>query len=75
MFAHVAPPSVDLYTPSPQPELWRLVASPVPIQTVCGLRWSTVIEPIEFTIWFSNTAFHVTPLSVVFHSPPDAAAA
>ncbi len=40
-----------------------------------GLRWSTVTAPIELTDWFSQTAFQVTPLSLVFHKPPVAAAA
>src|SRR5712691_2658884 len=36
IFFQVFPPSSDLYTPSPQEELWRLFGSPVPTHTTDG---------------------------------------
>jgi hypothetical protein len=74
MFVHDLPASIDLYTPSPQPELWRLVASPVPTQTTLGLDWLTVTQPSEATDAVEKTGVNVVPLSVVFHSPPVALA-
>ena len=73
MFCHVLPPSVLLYTPSPQPTLWRLARSPVPTQMICGLGWNTATSPIECT-GASKVELQVTPLSVVRQSPPVAPA-
>jgi len=75
MFVHVRPASTDLYTPSPQPELCRLVASPVPTHTTLGLDWLTATHPIDATASLWKTGAKVVPLSVVFHSPPVALAA
>jgi len=72
-FVHVLPPSVLLYTPSPHPTLWRLARSPVPTQMICGLGWKTATSPMLCT-GASNTDVQLTPLSVVRHRPPVAAA-
>ena len=73
---HVAPPSVDLYTPSPHDELCRLVASPRadPDDARIALvdrRSRRSSAPISF----SKSGVQVTPLSVVFQTPPVALAA
>jgi hypothetical protein len=44
--ANVRPPSVDLYTPSPQPTLLRTHDSPVPTQTMFGSFWKTAMSPM-----------------------------
>src|SRR5271165_7378058 len=72
MFCQVFPPSMDLYTPSPQEELCRLFASPVPTQTMEGSEGAVAMSPIVETPSLSNTGSQVVPLLVVFHTPPDA---
>ena len=47
IFFHEAPPSTDLYTPSPYAtDLW-LLFSPVPTQTTLGFLGSIETHPIE----------------------------
>src|SRR5437870_3654449 len=70
----VAPPSVDLYTPSPQETLLRGLASPVPTQTTSGFDGATATSPRATVSWLSKTGFQVVPLLTVFHSPPEAVA-
>jgi hypothetical protein len=47
MWVKVSPPSVDFQTPSPQPTLFRLLASPVPTQTMSGFGWNRAMLPME----------------------------
>ena len=68
----VSPASVDLYTPAPHGELCRLLASPVPIQTMSGSDGATVTSPIELTCSSSNNDCQVVPRLVVFHRFPEA---
>ena len=71
---HVLPASVDLYIPSPGWMLPRMHDSPVPMKTMSGFVSDTATAPTdELVIWPSVTGAHVTPLSVVFHSPPPVA--
>jgi hypothetical protein len=46
MFVKVSPPSVDLYTPSPQLTLLRTHVSPVPTQMVSWSGWKNATSPI-----------------------------
>src|SRR5947209_20491934 len=48
-------------------------ASPVPTHTVDGLDGATANAPIACTGMLSDTGRKVEPLSVDFHTPPDAA--
>ena len=66
----VAPESVDRYTPLPQLELLRSLASPLPSQTTFGSEAATATAPTAATASFSNTASKVPPLSAVFIRPP-----
>src|SRR5260370_16188077 len=72
--AQVLPPSVDLYTPSPQETLLRALASPVPTQTTSGLDGATATAPSDTVASWSNTGVQLVPLLTVFHRPPDAVA-
>src|SRR5437867_9256898 len=72
VFFQVFPPSSDLYAPSPQDELCRLLASPVPTHTTEGSDGAIAMSPIVDTLSLSNTDSHVVPLFVVFQTPPDA---
>src|SRR5262245_46837986 len=74
MWAQVLPPSVDLYSPSPQETLLRGLASPVPTQTTSGLEGATATSPIETVLWLSKIGVQVMPLLTVFQRPPDAVA-
>src|SRR5262245_49015715 len=74
IFVQVFPPSVDLYTPLPQDELWRLFCSPVPTHTMSGLEGAMVTSPIELCASLSKSGSHVVPLFMVFHNPPEAVA-
>src|SRR5678815_859856 len=75
MFDHVFPPSVDLYTPSPQLELWRVLASPVPTHTVSGADGATATAPMDIiALTPSKTGDHETPLFELFQTPPLAVA-
>src|SRR6185503_355320 len=71
-FRHVLPPSSLRYTPSPQPTLRWLFASPVPTQIVLGFFLSIVTVPIEYDPSFWKTGEKVMPALVVFHTPPEA---
>src|SRR6478735_5148655 len=74
MCVHVVPESADLYTPSPIRSASRIAhASPVPIQTIDGLEGATAIAPIAWTGKLSEIGRNVAPLSIDFHTPPDAA--
>src|SRR6185436_20880963 len=47
IFCHVLPPSVLLYTPSPNDVVWRLFTSPVPAHTRSGFDGETATQPID----------------------------
>ena len=72
VFFQVFPPSSDLYAPSPQDELCRLLGSPVPTHTTEGSDGAIAMSPIVDTLSLSNTDSQVVPLFVVFQTPPDA---
>src|SRR5438477_906019 len=72
IFFQVFPPSSDLYAPSPQEELCRLLGSPVPTQTIDGSEVAISITPIDDTPSLSKSGSQVLPLLVVFHMPPEA---
>src|SRR5215471_11843810 len=75
VFFHVLPPSVVLYTPSPQDELWRVFASPVPTHTTFGLDFDTAIAPIDIIASTrSKIGVHETPPFTLLNTPPLAAA-
>ncbi len=74
MCVHVWPPSVDFHTPLPHDTLWRLEASPVPIQTRFGFVCEIVTSPIAMLPLSWNKASNVVPLFTVFHTPPWAVA-
>ena len=71
---HVRPPSSERYTPAPQGELCRLLASPVPTYTIRGSEGATATSPIELTASWANSSSQVVPRLDVFHNPPVAAA-
>ena len=74
MFFHERPPSSERYTPSPtETDRWPLF-SPVPTHSTLWLVGSMVMQPIEYEPSPSKMGVYVTPLSVVFQSPPEAAA-
>src|SRR5437764_11686494 len=74
MLVHVVPESLDLYTPSPNRSASRIAqASPVPAQTIDGFDGATANAPIACTGILSDTGRNVAPLSIDFHTPPDAA--
>src|ERR1700741_1081157 len=72
IFFQVFPPSRDLYAPSPQEELCRLLGSPVPTHTTDGSDGAIAMSPIVDTLSLSNIGSHVVPLFVVFQTPPEA---
>src|SRR5882757_5317553 len=72
IFFQVFPPSSDLYAPSPQEELCRLLGSPVPTHTTAGSDGAMAMSPIVETLSLSNIGSQVVPLLVVFHTPPEA---
>src|SRR3977135_3724165 len=72
MFTHVVPESTDLYTPSPTRSASR-IAPPSPAQTIGGWEGATASGPIAWTGMLSDTGRNVAPLSIDFHTPPDAA--
>src|SRR6266851_5113297 len=72
IFFQVFPPSSDLYAPSPQEELCRLLGSPVPTHTTAGSDGAMAMSPIVETLSLSNIGSQVVPLFVVFHTPPEA---
>src|SRR6266849_9585405 len=72
IFFQVFAPSSDLYVPSPQDELCRLLGSPVPTHTTEESDGAIAMSPIVDTLSLSNTDSHVVPLFVVFQTPPDA---
>src|SRR5713226_9024375 len=72
IFFQVFPPSSDLYAPSPQEELCRLLGSPVPTHTTDGSDGAIAMSPIVETLSLSKIGSHVVPLFVVFQTPPDA---
>src|SRR5262249_54638044 len=58
--------------PLPQEELWRLLGSPEPTQTMEGSDGATAMSPIVETASLSKTGSQVVPLLVVFQTPPEA---
>src|SRR5260370_2582009 len=72
IFFQVFAPSSDLYAPSPQDELCRLLGSPVPTHTTEGSDGAIAMSPIVDTLSLSNTDSQVVPLFVVFQTPPEA---
>ena len=61
--------------PSPQLELWRVFASPVPAHTVVGVDGATTIAPIDImALTRSNTGANDTPLLELLNTPPLAVA-
>src|SRR6266851_7697127 len=72
IFFQVFAPSSDLYAPSPQDELCRLLGSPVPTHTTEESDGAIAMSPIVDTLPLSNTDSQVVPLFVVFQTPPDA---
>src|SRR6185437_11974894 len=73
MCFQVAPPSVDLYTPSPTMSLGRIVqGSPVPTHTVSGSAGATAMAPMADVSCSSKIGLKVCPPSVDFHKPPEA---
>src|SRR5688572_18259819 len=71
---HVFPPSPLRYTPSPGMMLPRMQLSPIPMYTTSGFDSLTATAPTEaLRICPSVTGRHVSPPSVVFHSPPPVA--
>src|ERR1051325_11129440 len=74
MLVQVAPGSVGLYPPSPVAAASRIAQpSPVPAHTGFGSDGAVASDPIACTPCLSNTGRNVLPLSVDFHTPPDAA--
>src|SRR5436189_3477092 len=72
----VAPPSVDLYRPTPASESPAPFGSPVPTQIVFGLLGSIAIEPIALDAGPFHASVHAgvaARASVVFQMPPPAA--
>src|SRR5947207_3317014 len=74
-FFHVVPPSVDIKTPRPPEMSLRMLASPVPTQTMFGFDGASAIAPMEATASFSKMGFHDSPPSLVRKTPPAAAPA
>src|SRR5258708_2863764 len=72
IFFQVFPPSSDLYAPSPQEELCRLLGSPVPTHTTHGSDPAIAMSPIVETPSLSNIRSHMLPLLVVFQTPLEA---
>src|SRR6266478_1152224 len=72
VFFQIFPPSSDLYAPSPQDELCRLLGSPVPTHTTEESDGAIAMSPIVDTLSLSNTDSQVVPLFVVFQTPHDA---
>ena len=70
MFVHVAPASVDLYTPKPAYELRAINTSPVPTHTTFGSDGATAIEPIAVVASRSKIGVQVVPLLIDFQTPP-----
>src|SRR5215470_5556539 len=69
-FCHVSPPSVVRYTPSPHPDEFRSLASPVPTQMTSESAGATASVPIESIGCLSKIGWNVTPLSLVLKTPP-----
>src|SRR5262249_25264691 len=74
MFFQFLPPSVDLYTPSPQETELRGLFSPVPTQTMSRLDGATATSPMETVASLSNWCSKEMPLLVVLSRPPEAVA-
>ena len=61
--------------PSPMETLLRTQLSPVPTQTILGLRGSMATAPMDCTSGLSNTGLKVVPPLTDFQTPPLAEAA
>jgi hypothetical protein len=73
-WVHVRPASVLRYTPSPGMMFPRMHVSPIPMNTRSGLVSLTATAPTDALLSCpSVTGAHVSPPSVVFHSPPPVA--
>src|SRR5271157_465654 len=70
----LAPPAIDLYSPSLYPTLRWLLFSPVPTQTTMRFPGSTATQPIEYDPLPSKIGTHVVPEFFVFQTPPESAA-
>src|ERR1051325_11544914 len=75
MFFQLLPPSSDLYIPSPHATERCALFSPVPSHTTAESFGSSTTVPTEYEPSPSKTGVHVVPALMVFHNPPDAAAA
>src|SRR5439155_22205303 len=58
--------------PSPQEELWRLLGSPEPTQTIEGSDGAMAMSPMVETASLSKRGSQVVPLFTVFQTPPEA---
>src|SRR5688572_12327097 len=59
---NVRPPSVERYMPSPNDELCRLFASPVPTYTTFGFDGATSTAPTDDVVYVSKIGSNVVPL-------------
>src|SRR6266705_2909750 len=73
IFVQLLPPSVDLYTPSPQYWERRLFFSPVPTQRMLLSEGATARSPTVSLPRPLETDCQVMPPLVVFQTPPPAA--
>jgi len=72
MLRKVLPPSSERNTPSPPYEERDELGSPLPIHRRCGAFGSTAMSPVTMLASRSLKGLKVDPLSVVFHTPPEA---
>ena len=74
MCCQVLPASADLKIPTPAFELRKMLASPVPNQTMFGSDGATsTLPPCTDAAW-SKLGSNVVPSFSVFHRPPEAVA-
>src|SRR3954464_2387132 len=59
--------------PAPGSMVFRMCGSPVPAQMTFVSLGAMASAPTDATFLSSNSGRHVTPLLVVFHTPPAAA--
>jgi hypothetical protein len=72
MWVQLSPPSVLFQIPAPAWELRKMLASPVPIQTMSWSEGARARSPMEVVTWSSKTGVQVTPSLSVLHTPPEA---
>ena len=75
MCFQVFPASVDLKTPRPASEPRKMLASPVPAQTMFGSESATARSPIDIVGMSSKMGSQVVPALTVLKMPPVAAPA